>query len=266
MPDQNPQQLGPWIISGLALVQILVIALVKKLRRASVDIYESANIEIGYSDFGPTLGLMGTLRAINKDVFVKQVSASVTKIKDNSNHAFHWRAFRSNSFSLNPNEPLRFEISSSFLLTHNNPFKYNIFLVDNSFSAEIAPKIRGISKKWFDHRSQRLKELEQQHKDSFELLIKNPMFEEMLFDEFSKSGVLVDEYLILDRACYWEAADYCFRIIVETNKPDKRFTKQFRFSLTDEDVKNLHLNTIATMRTLCGFTVRYNFAYPEYRN
>lgn len=168
MADQGViGQFGPWIISGIALVQVWAIALIKKLRRASIDIYESGNLEIGYSSFGPTAGLTGTLRAVNKDVFVKRMTVTITKLKDGSTHTFNWKAFRSNTISLNPNDPVRFEIASSFLLTGDNPFKYNIFFVDESFAAEVAPRVTGLTAKWYEFRARRLKELESEFKDTF---------------------------------------------------------------------------------------------------
>ncbi len=266
MADQGSVgQLGPWIISGIALIQVWVIAMAKKLRKASVDIYESGTIEVGYSGFGPTLGLTGTLRAVRKDVFIKRVTVKVIKLKDGATHNFNWRAFRSNTFSLNPSDPVQLEIASSFLLTEENPFKYNIFFVDDSFAAEVAPKVGGLSARWYEFRTNRLKQLEAEFKDTFSLLLENPMLNATLYDEFSASGGVLDSYTVLDRACYWEAGDYQIFINIEATKPDKVFTKGMRYVLTDDDVNLLRLNTITILRSLCGFSDRFNFAYPEYK-
>lgn len=258
-------QWGPWIISGLALAQVWIIALFKKFKKPQVDIYESGNVEIGFSGFGPTIGLMGTMRCLHKDVFVQRMNATLTKLKDKSVHTFNWRAFRPNTYSLNPAEPPRFEVASSFLLTSNNPFKYNIFFVDESFTAEIAPKVGEVSKSWIDFRMKRLIELKKQYADKFELLLGNPMLDQTLYEEFFNSGALTNAYTILDRSCYWEPADYTLSVQVQAAKPNRIFKKDFSFSLSEDDVKLLHLNTIAILRTLCGFNEQFNFASPEYK-
>ncbi|MGD9873787.1 MAG: hypothetical protein AB7T27_05910 [Kiritimatiellia bacterium] len=258
-------QWGPWIISGLALAQVWVIGLLKKLRKPHVDLYESGNVEVGYSGFGPTIGLMGTMRGLHKDVFIQRITATLTKLKDKSVHTFNWRAFRPNTFSLNPAEPPRFEVAASFLLSCNNPFKYNIFFVDESFTAEIAPKVGEVSKSWLDFRTTRLRELKNQYEDNFKLLLGNPMLDQTLYDEFFKSGTLTNAFTILERACYWEPADYTLSVHVEAAKPNRIFTKEISFFLSEDDVKLLHLNTIAILRTLCGFNAQFNFASPEYK-
>lgn len=261
----NATQWGPWIISGLALAQVWGIGLFRKLKNACVDIYESGNIEVGYSGFGPTLGLMGTLRGLHKDVFVQRITATITKLKDKSVHTFNWRAFRSNTISLNPTEPLRYEVASSFLLMSNNPFKYNIFFVEESFTAEISPKVRQVSKAWIDFRMTRLEELKKQYPDKFNLLLENPMLDQNIYDEFFKSGALTDAYTILERACYWEPANYALLLQVEAIKPNRVFQKEFLFSLSEDDVRLLHFNSIAILRSLCGFNEQFNFAAPEYK-
>lgn len=91
------------------------------------------------------------------------------------------------------------------------------------------------------------------------------MIETTLYDEFFSGGALTDSYTILDRACYWEAANYRIVTAVEGAKPDKTFKKQMSFSLSEDDVRLLRLNSISILRSLCGFSERFNFAYPEYR-
>ena len=58
--------IGPWIISAIALIQVWIFAMLKRLKKPIIDIYESSNIEVGFSGFGPTLGLAGTLRVLPK--------------------------------------------------------------------------------------------------------------------------------------------------------------------------------------------------------
>ena len=68
--------IGPWIISGLALIQVWIVALWKKFRKPVVEIHQSGAIEIGYGSFGPSIGILGTLRTLHKDVFVRNIQVS----------------------------------------------------------------------------------------------------------------------------------------------------------------------------------------------
>ena len=55
---------GAHIIGFVALIQVWLIALYKQfVSRGKLTVYETASIEIGFSAFGPTVTLLGTLRA-----------------------------------------------------------------------------------------------------------------------------------------------------------------------------------------------------------
>ena len=266
MPEQNTftlSSLGPWIISAIALIQVWIIALVKKLKKPKLEIYESGSIEVGFSNFGHSLGLIGTLHVVNKDVFIQKISLSLKKNKDNSKHVFSWKAFRSNIISLRSDAPLSLEIASSFLLTRHNPYKYNIFFIDESYISDINPKIAQIPSKWFDYKIKKYKELEQ-HED-FTSNLNNPMVEQIIYDEFAKTNATLDEYTALDRSFYWEDCDYELEMIVQTTNPKKTYSKLFRFSLNEDQVKQLRLNTVGIIQALCGFSQNWYFAFPEYQ-
>lgn len=261
--------LGPWILAGVALVQVWVIALVRtlvrRLKKPIVDIYESLNIEIGFSYVGPTVGLIGTLRVRNRDVFIKNIHTKVLKAKDGSTRFLNWRAFRPHSISLTPTDPIKLEVVSSFLLTRNNPFKYNVVFVDDTFIADISPKISHITGDWFQFKKTKLQQFAQDDQVRFSSIIENPLITDDPYDQFSKSGAMTDVYTTIDRAYYWEAGDYELEIIVECENPRRTFVKPFRFSLSEQDEKLLRLNTIGILRTLCGFAEQWHFAFPEYR-
>lgn len=259
--------IGPWIISGIALVQVWVIALWKRyFRKAQVGIYESGNIEIGYSNLGPTIGLVGTLRTLHQDVFVKRIVVELVKAKDSAYHTLNWRAFRPNTISLNPAEPIRFEIASSFLLASNNPFKFNIVFADDDFIADISPRVGNISQVWHEYRTKKMNELEARlgDKDKFDRIAQSPNLEQILWDQLMKDGVLTNQFVILDRACYWEAGEYLMTVNIECERPTSMFSKEYFFTLTDDDEKLLRLNAITILRVLSGFSDQVSFAYRKY--
>ena len=86
---------GALILAFLALVQFWVKILWEKyFRKDKIDYYETGTIVIGYSPSGPTIGLNGTLRALNKDVFIRAIDLLVIRETDRAQHVFKWIAFQ----------------------------------------------------------------------------------------------------------------------------------------------------------------------------
>src|ERR1700730_2001629 len=95
--------IGPWIISGIALAQVWVIALVKSLRRPKLEIYESHRLEVGYSSLGPSLSFVLALRARRGPVFIRALQLKLVRKRDNLTRSFAWKFFK--SFRFNPQTP-----------------------------------------------------------------------------------------------------------------------------------------------------------------
>src|ERR1700722_4700256 len=86
-------------ISVVALAQPWVIRLYdSNFKPGAIDIYETGQLEIGFSGFGTTIAVNGTLRARDRDQFVRAIQLDLTKQKDGSTHQFEWRMFRSNTY------------------------------------------------------------------------------------------------------------------------------------------------------------------------
>lgn len=258
--------LGPWIISGIALAQVWVIALFRKIRKPIVEIYESGNIEVGFSNYGPTIGLTGTLRSIHKDSFIKTIKILITRMSDSASHTLNWRALRSNTFSLTQNAPTTLEICSSFLLTTDNPFKYNIVFIDDEFIANISSKVGSIPHNWQKFKQQRLKDLDEEEDTDITTLLEHPMLESILFDEFLETEIAIGAYTILDRAFYWDSDSYGMEIVVQTSNPNMVHSKKLKFEMNEEDIDLLRANTVSVIKAMCGLTDTWNFAYPQYED
>lgn len=71
------------VIAGIALIQPWLIAMWKKFfRGAKIEIYPSG-LEIGYSVYGPTISLHGTLRAPHRDIFIKRIRLKLRRVQTN---------------------------------------------------------------------------------------------------------------------------------------------------------------------------------------
>ncbi|MFH1709378.1 MAG: hypothetical protein ABIF71_15880 [Planctomycetota bacterium] len=82
------------VIAVVALLQYWLIPLFKWFFfPGRIDIYETGNLEAGFCELGPTIGLTGTLRATGADMFVRRMKVVVTDAQ-NKHFEFEWNVFR----------------------------------------------------------------------------------------------------------------------------------------------------------------------------
>lgn len=258
------KELGPWILGFIALIQVWVIAAWKRLRKGSIEIYESGPIEIGYGDLGPSVGLMGTLRCIEKDVFVRSMEIEILRKKDGARHFFRWYAFRPHELSLGTRSPPKLEIAGSFLTTSSQPSKYNIFFTESAFIGEFRPKVKPFTDRWHAYVKERFEETGEDTMRRAAEVLGNTQFTQNLFQSFSEQGNVTDTYSLLDRAFYWDEGKYQLTLNVLAAKPERSFSKTWGFMISKEDSERLRLNTVSILQSFCGIQVTFSFAYPEY--
>jgi len=122
-----------WSNGDLATAATAVVAVLALLRpdferllrrqRAAIDMHPAGRLEVGFSNFGPTIGLQGTLQAIRADEFISSSSVTIERVADNLRHEFQWAVFRSTQFAT---AQQGFEIASGFLLSVATPRRFNI--------------------------------------------------------------------------------------------------------------------------------------------
>ena len=70
------------VIATIALIQPWIYLLWKWLfRKPVLQIYPSGTVEVGFSEFGPTIGMYGTLRSEHGDIFVKRMRLRVKNVR-----------------------------------------------------------------------------------------------------------------------------------------------------------------------------------------
>lgn len=259
-------ELGPWILGLAALAQVWAIGLWRWYRRGEVEIYESGVIEVGYGTFGATIGLVGTLQAVHKEVFVERLGLVVTRERDGATHEFSWRALRPRTISLSGTQDQELELPFSFLLKPTDPFRYNVFFVDDALLAELKPEVDPVARGWFEFRRDRLAELQSEDNAALKMLAEDSRTDEVLYKEYSKSEEVVKAYTTLDRGCYWTPGQYRLELLVECSSPKKVFTKKWRFELTEDDADELHRNSVSVLRSITGFQTFFSFAHAEYED
>ena len=259
--DTSPQsnvssfikEYGTLIIAIYGVIQLWLVYIFRLIfRRARVDLYTTELVEVGYSNFGPTIGLFGTITSLNKDSFISNVSLLLRRERDRAEHHFNWLAFRSNQITIGPAQQVVFELPSGFIVTPTQPHRYNILFSDHIQFSEMAPLIRQIEEIWGEQ--VRI------------ALSSSPVPNYVtLFNTLSRSGrqEIISFHTNIQRLCYWERGNYSIQIRIRTAHQRRDFIFNRRFSLSEQDAERLRLNAISILAGLCWQpNISYNFAYP----
>lgn len=255
---------GAFVVAAIALAQPWIIWLYRKLRVGTVHVYEKANIEIGFSNLGPTVALLGTLRATDHDVFVRRMRLTVKRRKDGAALKFDWRAFRSGRSSIGGDDARYAEAAGSFLLTTAAPHQYDIFFATPEFASEHGALASSLVERWRGFVRRRVEEVSPALSTQLARVLEDPGSFQKLLDEFKKTPEPLELFAALDRGFFWNAGEYDLVLHIDTAKPEHTFEEQWQFRLSEEDSRLLRLNVISVIDTLVGYNVLFNFAYPAY--
>lgn len=257
---------GVLILAFIGFIQFWLKVLYDKyFRKGEIAYYETGTIVVGYITSGPTISLNGTIRALNKDVFVRSMDLLVVREKDKAQHVFKWIAFQSPKIDIAGSQPSPMEIPSGFLISPNSSHRFNIVFNDNDVFKDIRPLLN-------TYNSECYKTSEELRKIWPPLTGAPPEILAQQFaviERFRKSRIHVDTFTALDRKCYWEPDSYQLIINVTTSKPNKAFTKKYHFLITEEDSRILKLNVITILdEPVTGYlripNPLYYWAFSEY--
>lgn len=106
--------------------------------RNIVKLYPYSRCEIGFSDFGPTLGIIGTLVVSHQDEFVSSVNVMLKRGRDGASYNFEWAAFR-NTNLMKVHEDI--QAATGFLLKKNESHKFNILFSDSKTRDEFGHEL-----------------------------------------------------------------------------------------------------------------------------
>lgn len=257
------------IVAFTALIQPWLLALWRRLfRRGTLNIHETALIEIGYSGFGPTIGLIGTFRAIHKDMFVQWVKLRLTKDADRSVREFEWKAFRNPKLSIGTTAgqltEVAFEVPFSFLVTPLQPHRFNILFSDMRLIEPVVPFAQKLRQEWL---------LKIQDIDLSNLTANNqipPVTLKKLRREFadlSSSEIYQEATALLTALNQWQAGKYQLAMIIQTARPDKRIQTTWSFTVSEVELEKLQNNVASILEEVCGLPIsvgEYGFAYIPY--
>ncbi|WP_144410372.1 hypothetical protein [Chromobacterium vaccinii] len=247
------------VIAFLALAQPWLIKLFSAFfKRAKLEIYETGKIELGFSQFGPTINLAGTLRPINRDIFVSQIQIEIIRKRDSAQHIFKWYAFK-NGVIPTIDQTQQIEIASGFHISLNSPKQYNIFFASGTFQEDTNSLTASFIKKW--------NEIQGNYFDSLTVEKKTipttTATKEGLFDNLTKTEESRALFGRLTELFFWMPSDYEVKIIINTSET-KQIKTAWKFNITDEESQNIKGNAMAIMRGACGLGHFHTFIYKEY--
>jgi hypothetical protein len=243
------------VIALVALIQMwLYWAWRKFFRRGSISIFETGTIEGGYSSYGPTIGVQGTLHGREREMFVRVISLEV----------FEWTLFKSVRFVTTRPTEVAFQLPAGFLLLPSQPFRYNLLFNDTSFQQQhVQPVIDTLRTAWIVavQRSLGGAPLNPQQAQA-----QIQHASQAAYPAFSGQPHHVNAFTQLSQQFYWNPGWYKLSIRIATAHPERTFTEGWRFELTQAQSNSLRLNAIKVVQEVCGqYIGEYNFAYVAYR-
>lgn len=257
------------IVAILALIQPWIVALYKKFfLRGKIHIYETDTIEVGFSGLGPTIGLYGTLRAIQRDQFIRSINLAVVRQRDSSTHQFEWGLFRSGKASVSSPDDISFELPSGFMLMTKAPHRYNILFTEKQVRDDIQTHAQDVKKAWSDRVHEMIgKQLIEMREESAPLAAEINKVLGTLFENFSKDKTFSEAFIAIDHLFYWEPGTYTLNMNVTTARPYRSYSRSWPFELSKQDSERIRSNVIMILFAACDRDIGvFNFAYLPYKN
>ena len=218
-----------------------------------VEFYPAGLIEIGFAEFGPTIGIQGTLRAKNVDQFITSMDLVLTRKRDKSTHFFHWGVFRHMDYLQIQNSKI--EVASAFPLQTASAKKIDIQFHDSDTKEGYISQILGVRERF------------QEYMSSQKLDLDKPDLLERGKKDFrtKEQNFITDVFSALGKEFYWTPGDYDLQIKLKASRPSKVFNFDFSFSLKKEDITKLELNKVWLIEAALFRQDQPNFIYVPYQ-
>lgn len=229
---------------ALALAALLRPEVERQLRRRllRLDVEPIRKVEIGFSDWGPTIGLAASFHGHGEDQFVVDASLTVKRDGDADGHRLSWAAFLPARLGANIGEATA---PGAFAVSRVEPRQVNILFQDLATQRRFADGMRTLRRRFADFMAfQRLRpEIMSQHDLGREVAI------------FRRSTHYdADAANAAGSVFYWEPGDYSLLLTIRTATAPH--TYDYRFGLSAEESAELRDN-VGRMEDVClGLTSR----------
>lgn len=239
------------VIAVLALIQPWLLAAYRRLfQPGHVVIHETGTIDVSFFTAGPTITLQGALQALHRDQFIQSMQLDVVRERDHAQSHMDWIALRPTQIVLGRanQQPMTVELPFGFMLLTSSAGRFNILFGDRTVGQQIAHKLDGLLREWNQLTStaidrnivQRAIQGDSEAAHALEEA-RRTVYE----TKFKSSLIYTDTWGAVERLSFWEAGPYRLTLSVVTSRPKRTFTKSWRFELSEQDSKNLRLNTFS---------------------
>ncbi|MBE0573579.1 hypothetical protein IH575_01615 [Candidatus Dojkabacteria bacterium] len=255
---------GTLLVAIYGVVQVWIIALWKRyLKSGNIEVYHSGLIELGHSNFGPSLAVNGTFLAKHKEVFISEVHLVITRQKDNSTHKLNWTAFRPPVLNIGKQSHVQIEIPSGFIVKPDSPHRYHIFFSDNMVQRELNPILIALQKEWHKYLQDNTLHITGLMKTGKAV---NIVREEIFHNDFSKVSLTYQTaWDLIRRTVFWEPGTYTVIMDISTDKKAKKYSSRWSFAVDSESFENFRLNSISTIAEICLLEYQYYNAYVPFQ-
>ncbi|MCB9771671.1 MAG: hypothetical protein H6754_03900 [Candidatus Omnitrophica bacterium] len=207
--------------------------------------------EIGYSHYGPTFAIAGTITALNAVVLVYNICVEITDQSGKVSHFMDWFAFRPAHYRMGNFSAMDLTMCSKFTIAPDKSHEHNTLFIDNGRFSEMKPLLKAIKDSW---------------EESVIIASKEGKTAKLgtLFLEFRKLKLVVDAEARLKNMNYWAPGHYRAKIRVTTQNPKQFFDFERLFRIEKEDAKTLENNATSIVANICQQPqVLYSCATPS---
>jgi hypothetical protein len=249
-------------IAAVGLIQPWAVYAYRKIvQRHKIEVVPAGYIEIGYSNYGPTLGLIGTLVSTKKDAFVHSIDLKLVRTEDNLTHDLRWLFFHSPDYNLLDPRSATVKTPYSFQLQKNVPYNYSISFRDQATNLQMADILMKHANRWDDlvKNGEVDEKLLKEVRNAAAMNPLNYPAKEIfdLIEPFRNTKESNDAIINIMELNYWKAGNYNIELKLNIRGQQKPLSKKFAFRLSKEDEDQIKQNVIS----ICTYAIIQSFGF-----
>jgi hypothetical protein len=236
------QALAATASAVIALIALFRPEISRAFRRSTndVELTLTPRLEVGFGSFGPTINVLGSLRAIGHDQFVSAITLTVVRAADHLRREFVWAALLPPSLFLRPETA---EIAAGFSLSVANAHRFNVQFHDPMAQERVdavTDIVRAAYLGFLQNNKIWLRDIPLQERW-------------VLYERFGREvAAVADARTSLDRIFYWEPGRYNATLTVSTTRPSKSYLFEQTFSISVPNTDALRSNVNGIVASLCA--------------
>ncbi|HRZ40003.1 MAG TPA: hypothetical protein P5246_03240 [Candidatus Omnitrophota bacterium] len=189
----------------------------------SISNYISKELEVGFSNYGPSLGIGGVFSVKDKHEFVHKITLHVDTDEGHDQHDLEWFAVREHDFIAGDFSGMHAKSPSKFMVVPLNPYTYDLVFVDNTCYAEMKPFLQELRAYW--HMS--------------------PKFDPKMTslpEHFLKRDDVLECFKNIELLCYWRPGLYNLSMKVSAGAKFEEVVFDHTFELNETQILSLKGN------------------------